>query len=416
MNNPWLGHVGEVINNRYPLIELLHSDDDSAIYRTESPKEPGGKILQILKVDPDDGDTYLSRWRMVRGLNHPHILRIFDAGPVEAAEDGSVIFLVSEEPDDVLASVLTERPLNERETREVGEALSGALAALHGRGLIHGAIRPDSVFAVGEKIKISGDGISPAEDASAATDVCDLGLLLIACLQQGVPDKAEIEHVISSLPAPFRDIAERTLETDPQKRWTAARVHSVIRGETPAELPPNAPRTIPLPRFRKPLVYAAATAVAVLLIAVTIDRTRSTPEAGPAPVAAPVVAAPEVKPSAATPVPRQPVREPVRRVAPSPRPEGARARVTPPARAEERSSPGTHLVVVATYNRAQDAEKRARAITNRWPKFPATVLAPNQPNPPYFVTIGANLSKESAQRLQQRARAAGLPRDTYVTR
>jgi hypothetical protein len=412
MSNPWLAHVGEVINDRFPLLELLHSTDDFAIFRTEPRDNPKATILQLVRVDPEDAGSYISRWQAIQKLSNAHLLRIFDCGRVAAAEDGSALFLVTEEPDDILASVLAERALSEEETKQVAEALSDALDAMHRRGMVHGRLRPDTVFAIGDQIKLSGDGIDPAEDASAATDMNDLGLLILACLKQQVPGNSELPGVVASLPEPFRDIVERTLDPDPQKRWTAARVRSVLRGETPAELPVDAPRSIPLPRARKSWIYAGLTAAAVLLVAIGVDRARSnnTPQPQPAAIVA------DFKPTPAAPPAEAPrAAEPVRQTAPPARTEGRRARVAPPV-VKERSSPGDHLVIVATYNRLADAEKRAHAISARWPKFPATVIAPRDPNPPYFVTIGANLSKEAAQRLQQRARAAGLPRDTYVTR
>jgi hypothetical protein len=84
-----------------------------------------------------------------------------------------------------------------------------------------------------------------------------------------------------------------------------------------------------------------------------------------------------------------------------------------PQKAAPPQKSGNQFVIVATYNRIEDARKRATSITSRWPAFPADVhsVRPNQP--PYLVIIGANLSKEAAQQLQRKARAAGLPRDTY---
>jgi hypothetical protein len=62
----------------------------------------------------------------------------------------------------------------------------------------------------------------------------------------------------------------------------------------------------------------------------------------------------------------------------------------------------------------EDARREAKSITARWPKFKADVQSPHHPNPPHLVTIGANLSKDAAVRLQKEALSAGLPRDTYV--
>jgi len=73
-------------------------------------------------------------------------------------------------------------------------------------------------------------------------------------------------------------------------------------------------------------------------------------------------------------------------------------------------------VVSATYTRKADAERRARSITSKWPRFKADIYSPpgDEERPYYLVILGSNLSQQAAVEIQQRAIAAGLPGDTYI--
>jgi cell division septation protein DedD len=101
-----------------------------------------------------------------------------------------------------------------------------------------------------------------------------------------------------------------------------------------------------------------------------------------------------------------------------PAPRTTPAGSTPPAALPnplQKTHPqGGWYVVVATYTRKIDAEKRARSLTARWPKFRARVFEPPVNDPHHLVIIGANLSQDDADALCKHARAAGLPHDVYI--
>ncbi|MDQ6699899.1 MAG: SPOR domain-containing protein, partial [Acidobacteriota bacterium] len=112
-----------------------------------------------------------------------------------------------------------------------------------------------------------------------------------------------------------------------------------------------------------------------------------------------------------------------------PRPEAApQATVTPPTLSSPPPKPVSPLparvdgataghgwfVVAATYTRRRDAEKRVEAIKRQFPNFEPEVY-PKGNAPFYTVILGNDVSQQAASALQAQARAAGLPRDTYIT-
>ncbi len=72
------------------------------------------------------------------------------------------------------------------------------------------------------------------------------------------------------------------------------------------------------------------------------------------------------------------------------------------------------FVIAGSHIKLGDAQRQAQQINQKWPNFTDEVYAPYGGNPYYAVVIGANLTYEEAQKLQQRVIAAGLPKDTYV--
>jgi hypothetical protein len=102
----------------------------------------------------------------------------------------------------------------------------------------------------------------------------------------------------------------------------------------------------------------------------------------------------------------------------------AAAPMTRPAPAPERSEPAVRersderpfwRVIAYTYSRLNDAQEKAARINERRPELRASVFTPRgAERAPYLVALGGRMSRDEALRLQRRARAAGMPRDTFV--
>lgn len=378
----WQAFEGSLFNGLYPLIAFLHSDGQSAAYRTEHGADRRAAAIELIVIEPEHFSSFISHWEKVKALSHPHLLSVFEYG-TGTLDDVPVLFVVTEHAEDRLADVLIERPLTEAETREVAETVCDALAYLHGCGVVHGNLDAAHILANGDQIKLSAPrihdaGLSPADDIHA------FGMLLLQCLTQSSGQD------VSTLPAPFREIATRCLRAEPAGRWSAARIRSALSGEKPRTLAP--PVRVPA-QTKKLAIYAALCAAGVLIagMAFHLRNVSTGTTATPVTTAPPSVTAPSV--------------------ATLPAPTSARSRIVPPDR--QPNSKGGQYVIVASYNRLDDARKRATSLKARWPRFNVQVHSPHQPNPPHLVTIGANLSKEAAVRLKRKALAAGLPRDTY---
>jgi hypothetical protein len=70
-------------------------------------------------------------------------------------------------------------------------------------------------------------------------------------------------------------------------------------------------------------------------------------------------------------------------------------------------------VVAFTYNRQDQAQKKASSLAHEHPGLAPAVFSPTG-NAPWLVTIGGVLQRDAAYALARKARSLGLPRDTYA--
>jgi hypothetical protein len=70
-------------------------------------------------------------------------------------------------------------------------------------------------------------------------------------------------------------------------------------------------------------------------------------------------------------------------------------------------------VVVFTYNRQDQAQKKALSLAQQHPGLSPTIFSPTG-RAPWLVTVGGVLERDAAYALARKARSLGLPRDTFA--
>lgn len=185
----WTEYEGNVLAG-YPILRLLRSEGRSAFFSTTTPD--GQPALLRLTESHFDESELVGRWRKISAVTHPNLQAIKHCGQI-TFDSVPLACCLLEPIDASLADVLRDRPLTLDETKEVAEAVAGALAALHTAELIHEHLDASNVYAHGEVVKLRSDcarecigdfeaDTPESHEALRKRDVRDLGLLLLRCL------------------------------------------------------------------------------------------------------------------------------------------------------------------------------------------------------------------------------------------
>jgi TonB family protein len=237
---------GRIVEGIYPLRQYLGGSDHSAVFLTEYGQ--GGTQKAAIKLFPADSataDLQISNWEFAAHLSHPNLLRLLRGGRCRL-DGNDLLYLVMEYAEEDLSQILPQRALTAEETREMLCPVLDALEYLHGKGLVHGDLKPANILAAEDHLKLSSDAISrvgesrgPSKRADAydppeaisgmltpAADVWSLGTTLVEVLTQQLPEwqpGTNREPVVpANLPAPYLEIARQCLRLEPQRRVSVA--------------------------------------------------------------------------------------------------------------------------------------------------------------------------------------------------
>jgi eukaryotic-like serine/threonine-protein kinase len=233
---------GEVIKNEFPLLRYLGGDSQSAVFLTKHDDGTTRKAaIKLLWLVPGAAELQLSRWRLAANLSHPHLVRLFDMGRSELGGAG-LIYVVMEYAQQNLSQFVPRRRLSIMEAHGMLEPALSVLAYLHGRGLVHGRMKPTNIMGVDDEFKLSSDSIcragelvgtlrrpspyDPLEGASKpAADIWSVAMVLIESLTQRLPAREGVTSVLcDGIPEPFLSIARHCLQRDPWRRWRTSEI------------------------------------------------------------------------------------------------------------------------------------------------------------------------------------------------
>lgn len=464
----WTEYEGVTIDSAFALKRLLQTEGRSAFFSTLN--ENGESVLIRIIECHFDEDEILARWRGVQTLSHPNFLRIDRFGQFRIEDNGvTAVYAVFERVDANLGEVLGQGCLTAPEAAEIGLSVAAALETLHANGFVHEHIEAGNIYAIGDQVKLRSDCIreTPEDEAGVQArrgDVHDLAMVLRQVLL-GMPRDSSAGRD-SLLPAPFDEIVcygmngrwglaeikaalgrcglpkaarRRTAPPEPVKLMPAAKKtesqaaalgeqefsakpalasepkkpdaqpeRSILKPAAPVLLPGQKPPAMELPvifgiserDFRKWATIGALLLGAILIGWICVHHWSGHDAAAAQQVSTQAAAdlhavatPPETRPSVDPPAP-------VIGSKSLPSKAGAEPRVE-------------WRVVAFTYNRQDQAQKKALWLAQQHPGLSPAIFAPNG-KAPWLVTVGGVLERDAAYALARKARSLGLPRDTYA--
>jgi TonB family protein len=268
MSDSWKECEGQVVDADFTLLQHLGGSDHSVVFLTQRGKnKPEKAAIKFIQADPAKADLQLSRWKQAAQISHPNLIKLFETGRCHLA-GMDLLYVVMEYAQENLAQFLPERALSAAETRDMLEPFIETLIHLHGKGFVHGRIKPGNILAIDDQLKLSSDSLmrigesqisggapdaytapESAGGAGAAGDVWSLGITLVETLTQRVPERTEQQdpQVPDSVPQPFLDIARHSLRCDPKSRWTVAEISARLNPPAVASAPKASAPAIPDP-------------------------------------------------------------------------------------------------------------------------------------------------------------------------
>ena len=258
--------TGSLLAGRYEIVSAIATGGMGEVWRAQDRVLGREVAAKVLKSEFTGDPVFLTRFRtearLSAGLTHPNVAVLHDYGEVEPASPGGdrLVYLVMELVDgEPLSAVLRreERLAPERTLELLGQVAAG-LAAAHAAGIVHRDVKPANLLVRSDgTVKITDFGIAwsaanatvtrtghvvgtaqylapelvQGQKATPAVDVYAWGTVAYECLAGrrpfDGPDPVEVAMrrvsetpapLPADVPAPVRELVERTLATDPATR------------------------------------------------------------------------------------------------------------------------------------------------------------------------------------------------------
>jgi serine/threonine protein kinase len=264
---PWTKAFAAALADRYRLERDLGEGGMASVYLARDVRHDRNVAIKVLRPELAEAigaDRFLAEIRTTAGLNHPHILPLFDSG----AADGSLFYVMPVVEGESLRQRLDrDGALSVGDAVRIASEVASALDHAHRRGVIHRDVKPENILLQDGKALVADFGIAlaPGDGATrltqtgvtmgtpqymspeqmlgdraldARTDIYAVGVLLYESLTGTTPFRGLTTHAIAAKvlterpPPPSRhrrDVPQHidavvmtAIERDPQRRFDSA--------------------------------------------------------------------------------------------------------------------------------------------------------------------------------------------------
>ncbi len=140
--------VGEIVDDRYRILEHLATGGMASIYRAQHLHNAGVVAIKILHAELATNAEVSARFRRealaARCIRHPHVVSIWDVGRLA---DGCCFMVLEYIPGKDLWSALhAEKPFEQARAARIASQVADAVGSAHAAGVIHRDLKPDNIM------------------------------------------------------------------------------------------------------------------------------------------------------------------------------------------------------------------------------------------------------------------------------
>ncbi|MBC7174216.1 MAG: serine/threonine protein kinase, partial [Polyangiaceae bacterium] len=180
--------VGEVIDGRYKVLELLGEGGMGAVYVAEHltlHKEVALKLIHASFAGNGDMRTRFAREALASArLDHPNVASAIDFGSLE---DGTAYLVIQLVRGPSLDAVMGQGAIDWHRSAAIGAQIADALAAAHAQGIVHRDLKPDNVM------------LARRDDGSELVKVLDFGIARVPSDEENAPKGADTHRPLTKV-------------------------------------------------------------------------------------------------------------------------------------------------------------------------------------------------------------------------
>lgn len=171
-----LERLRSALRGRYELERELGSGGMAIVYRAHDPRHERFVALKVMRPEfaPTLGaERFLREIRLAAGLQHPHIVPLYDSG-----EAGGFLYYVMPhlEGESLRERLHRDAQLPVEEALSISREVADALQYAHSRGVIHRDIKPENIYLSGGHAQVLDFGIARAVSAASGLTLTEAGV------------------------------------------------------------------------------------------------------------------------------------------------------------------------------------------------------------------------------------------------
>jgi len=163
--------VGDVLDDRYEILDKLGKGGQGAVFRALDQKLDEEVALKILILNPEIAEelmeSFLREVKLSRKITDHHVIRVYDIG-----QSGGIHYITMEliKGSDFNQYMFDHWPLSFQALKDIMLQVASALKAAHQLGIVHRDIKPQNILLTPEAVtKVADFGIASAAGAMLKT-------------------------------------------------------------------------------------------------------------------------------------------------------------------------------------------------------------------------------------------------------